>query len=337
MKKLFIPQYVQDGVRAIRICLDGVQRLDLWGRADAQEAVHARAMVEQTLAEVFRSEFPELKLANGGLIAVSSEVDEGANEYGYNKIEGHPRAAVGAPNATDIPESTVSGGRELRDVQSIYTAFSYTTQDVRHFRMGGVMDIISEKGSNAREALDIQRDSLIAFGNQELGLHGFYNHVGLEVVSAATTAFTGDWNNSSRTGVEISDDFKLIVNQMMNGTEFVETPNTALFPTTVWNTLMDKLHNPTGGDRTVMDKLKSTYPMITKWDWEPKLNTAGKGGTPAVLVYNKDKRRQRVVRPMVARALPPERAGLTFKVVLEERFGGVVMPKPKAHVRADGV
>jgi hypothetical protein len=41
--------------------------------------------------------------------------------------------------------------------------------------------------------------------------------------------------------------------------------------------------------------------------------------------------------PMVLRPMAPEQHGLTFKVVLESRFGGVMTPRPLSALRLDGV
>ena len=88
---------------------------------------------------------------------------------------------------------------------------------------------------------------------------------------------------------------------------------------------------------TFADYLKKAFPMITTWTWEAGMSTVGTGSTAAALIYRKDPSKMRAVQPMTLQALAPEADGLTFKVTLESRFGGVMAPKPRSVERLEGI
>ena len=158
------------------------------------------------------------------------------------------------------------------------------------------------------------------------------NHLRPRVPGAAGT---GSWQTA--TAAQIVADFTLAAKTPMDQSDAVEVPNTALFDVATW-TRISTLQNSTASDITVLQFLQRAFPNITRWDWEPGLSVADAAGTgPAVLVYDNNSRKQKAVFPMMMQALPPERKGLSFEIAFESRFGGVIMPRPRAMLRLDGV
>lgn len=311
-----------------RIC-DMVPSMDLF-RADVSTGVLAKQLVTVTMMELFRHEFPATKWMNGGLINHGTNVDEGASEYAYLESLGVGEAEIVAPNASDLPLVDVQGRNNLREIQTVAEAITYSTQDLRAARLQGVFDIAQEKAANAREAMDRKLERLIRVGSEKHGLFGVTNHPGIVVQNAAT----GLWQ--AATAAQIVSDFTAAAKSIMDDTDAVEVPNTALFDVATW-TRIKTLQNSLASDITVLQFLQSAFPEITRWDWEPGLKDAGAAGGPVVLVYDNNPRKQRAVFPMMMQALPPERKGLSFEIAFESRFGGVMMPRPRAMLRLDGV
>jgi hypothetical protein len=312
-----------------RIC-DMVPHMELF-RADVQTGVLAKQLVTVTMMELFRHEFPETKWMNGGLINHSTSVDEGASEFAYLESIGGGEAQIVAPNATDLPVVDVEGRNNLRNIHTVAEAITYSTQDLRAARLNGVFDIATEKAANAREAMDRGLERLIRVGSPRHGLSGVVNHPGILVQIAGT----GGWQTA--TAAQIVADFTIAAKTPMDQSDAVEVPNTALFDVASW-TRISTLQNSVASDITVLQFLQRAFPNITRWDWEPGLSTADAAGTgPAVLVYDNNARKQKAVFPMMMQALPPERKGLSFEIAFESRFGGVIMPRPRAMLRLDGV
>jgi len=311
-----------------QIC-DSVKTLPMF-RGDANNAIYARHLVQETLSELFRQEYTQTKWASGELLPISTSVDEGAREYSYFDLGQVGEAKIVADNATDIPTATLTGDLTVQKVHTVATSFYYSTQDVRQARLQGLFDIASEKAASAREAHDQQINELIRSGDGAAGLEGFTNHSGIIVQPAVT----GGWLTA--TAAQIVADFSTAAAFIRTNSNGVENPNTAVFPVDIW-TRISTLQNSVASDITVLQYLKMAWPEITNWTWEDGMKTAGAGNTPAVMIYDRDARKARAVMPMVLRPMAPEQHGLVFKVVLESRFGGVMTPRPLSALRLDGV
>ncbi len=269
--------------------------------------------------------------ATGQLITIDSSVHEGAREYGYHELDRVGRARIVSDNATDIPKSDIKGDFILHPVRTVATSFEYSNQDVRTAQMQGSFDIANEKAQAAREAMDDELDRLILFGSPTDGLEGVVNHPGIRV----RVADTPNWQTA--TGEQIRDSFSNAVNTLRIDTNNIEIPNSCVMDVATEAKLSTKINQPNGGDATVMDFLKKAHPEITNWRVDPNLKDIGPGGSPSILIYRNDPRKLRCVMPMRMRPTPPEQRGTIFEVILESRFGGVMMPRPKAFLRLDGV
>ncbi len=310
------------------IC-DSVVDLPMF-RGDANNAIFARHLVQETLSELFRQEYTQTKWASGELLPINTSVNEGVREYSYFDLGQAGKASIVADNATDIPSATITGDLTVQKVHTVATYFTYSTQDVRQARLQGLFDLPAEKASAAREAHDQEINDLIRVGNGAAGLEGFTNHTGI-IVQAATTA-----NWLTATAAQIVAAFSTAASFIRTNSNGVENPSAAVFPVDIW-TRISTLQNSTASDITVLRYLQMAWPEITTWMWDDGMKTAGPGGTKSVMIYDRNPRKARAVMPMVLRPMAPEQHGLTFKVVLESRFGGVMTPRPLSALRLDGV
>lgn len=311
------------------IC-DSVSQLAMF-RGDANDAIFARHLVQETLSELFTQEYTKTKWASGELMPINTSVNEGVREFSYFELGKVGKASIVADNATDIPSATITGDLTVQKVHTVATYFTYSTQDVRQARLQGMFDLPAEKAAAAREAHDQEINSLIRIGNDGAGLEGFTNHSGIIV----QTASTGGWATTA-TAAQIVDAFSTAAAFIKTNSDDVEDPTAAVFPVDIF-TRISTLQNSIASDITVLEFLKKAWPEIRIWTSDTGMSTAGAGGTPAVMIYDRDPRKSRAVMPMVLRPMAPEQHGLTFKVVLESRFGGVMTPRPLSALRLDGV
>lgn len=302
------------------------------GRLDDTNSVFARHLLTATLQELFRFEYRKTKWASGELMSIATNMADGAREVSWQEMGMVGEAGIVADNATDIPESDVQGSLNINRVHTIATSIRYSTQDIRSARMQGSFDIAVEKARAAREAHDRHLDALIRNGDASKGLEGITDLSG----SHHLTATTGSWASSGTTAAQILADFLLAFQAIYDGSEGVEDPDTAVFPSSVWPRL-NTLQNSAASDATVLDFMKKAYPRITLWTDDPALNTAGDNGGGAVMLYSRDRTRIRALMPMVLRPLPQEQHGLVFKTVFESRFGGLAVPRPRSVAKLSGV
>lgn len=308
---------------------DSVARLDMF-RADVQMGIFAKQLVTATFRELFRFQYPETKWMNGGLIPISSSINEGATEYSFTEMEHTGRAKIVADCATDIPLADIGGRNNLRRIKTLAVGVTYCRQDIRTARMQGLFDIAAEKAASAREAMDRTLDDLIRTGDAAAGLEGTVNHPGIIVQNATT----GNWQTAS--AAQIVADVTTAINAVINQSSGIEIPNTVVMDVASY-TRISTLQNSTASDITVLQYLQRSFPMIQRWDWEPGMATVSASGGPAMLVYRNDATRLRAVFPMMMQAVPPEQKGLSFVLNFETRFGGVMMPKPRSVLRLDGI
>ena len=309
--------------------LDCVQQLPMF-KIDVDAGIFARQLVTETLNELFRHEFAEPKWATGELLPIDGSLSDGATEYSYNEILHTGLAKIVADNATDIPRAEIQGKNNVHPVKTVACSFEYTTQEVRTAMKNGMFQIPAEKSLAARTAHDYALHNFIRDGVPTHNLAGITNAPGIIVLGATT----GTW--SSATAVQIVDDFTTGTNLIMSLSDGIEVPDSAVFPLEQFLRI-STLQNSAASDITVLEYLQKAFPMITTWTWEAGMRTVGSGGTPAALIYKKDPSKARAVQPMTLQALAPEADGLTFKVTLESRFGGVMAPKPRSIERLEGI
>lgn len=309
--------------------LDCVQQLPQF-KIDIDAGIFARQLVSVTLNELFRHEFAEPKWATGELLPIDGSLSAGATEYSYNEILHTGLAKIVADNATDIPRSEIQGKNNVHPVKTVACAFEYTTQEVRTAMENGMFQIPAEKAQAARTAHDYALHNFIRDGVPTHNLAGITNAPGIIVL----TATTGSWASAS--AVQIVDDFTTGANLIMSLSDGLEVPDSVVFPLPQFLRL-STLQNSAASDITVLEYLMKAFPMITTWTWEAGMDTVGSGSTPAALIYKKDPSKVRAVQPMTLQALAPESDGLTFKVTLESRFGGVMAPKPRSIERLEGI
>lgn len=311
-----------------RIC-DAVARLPMF-HADANAAVFARQLVTATINELFRHEFEETKWSSGLFLPIDGSLSDGATEYSWNELVHTGLAEIVSDNATDVPQAELQGQNNVRPVKTVACSFTYSTQEVRTAMLNGLFNIPTEKSLAAREAHDFALNNFIRDGVPTHGLDGFTTAPGIVV----QTAGTGTW--ATATAAQIVADFSTAANSIITNTDGVEVPDHAVFPIAQY-TRISTLQNSAASDITVLDYLKRAFPMVSTWDWEPGLDQASAAGGPAAMIFKKDPRKARVVQPMTLQAMAPEQRGLTFRVTLESRFGGVMVPKPRSVLRLEGI
>jgi hypothetical protein len=299
-------------------------------RKDDPTGLFAQQLVRQTFKELFRFEYPETKWMNGGLITKDTSINEGALSYAYTEIEQQGEAEIISGNATDVPMADISGRNNVLSIQTYGIACKYSRQDIRTARFNGTLDIVQEKVASAREGHDRRLNRDILNGVPAHGLRGVINQPGI-IVQAAPN---GSWTESTLVE-DIVEDVRTAVNFVFVDSQGIETVDTAVFGLTPWTILNRRLD--TGTDVTILSVLKTAFPQIRRWDYDPGLETAGPGGTPTAVYYKNDRSRMRAVFPMMMTPTPPEQRGFGFVINFESRFGGVMTPKPRSVLNQTGL
>jgi hypothetical protein len=321
--------------RECNFVMDSVGQCGVARFQDDQSGLFAQQLVRATFAELFRFSYPATKWMNGGLIPLDTSISDGATSYAYTELEQTGEAKIIGSNATDLPMADIAGKNNIEGIESVGIAIQYTRQQVRTARLNGTFEIAAEKVASAREAHDRTLNGFIRNGVPAVGFKGVIDQPGILV----DAAITGNWIAGGASADEIIADVTAAINGVMNNSDQIEVPNTVLFPVAEWN-LISTLRIGTGLDgsgATVLSFLRTAFPMIQRWDWEPGLSTGSATGGPCLLVYANDRSRMRAVFPLMMNATPVQERGLSFIINFETRFGGVMTPRPRSVLRLDGI
>ena len=306
------------------------RRNGLTYRADDQSTVFVRNLVEQTLTKLYERKFEKARWLNDGLVPISTEVNEGADTFGYQEIGDLGEADIISEAATDFPMADIEGDYTIHKTHPVGTSFRYTTHDVRKARLQGRFDIVARKSAAARRVWDKKIDDLIIYGSKKHGFDGLSNAKNIRVDNLTT----GDW--ATATAAQILADLDGVYSDIVNTTDGNEVPDTFVMPIAIYRRL-STLNWGTASDISILDYLKKAFPEIKRWAWNPKLSTAAADGTDAAMLYTNSAESLTVQIPMPLRPLAPEQRGATFVVNLESRYGGLMVPMPLGISRFDNI
>ena len=298
------------------------------------DAYWAQNLVTSTFSHIFEKEYPQMGWLHGGLLAMRQEVDPGAKEYNYLQMGSVTLAEIVSDRSTDLPEVDIEGSSTPRSIVTVGCSFSYSTQDLRQASMMGKLgvpfDIAERKANAAREGHDRRINQLLAFGNGPAGLFGVTNHPGIAVLNATT----GNWITA--TAVQIAADFDIAYGQMIDSTNGVEIPDTAVVDPRIMARLKGLTWDSGNASNiSTLQYLEAAYSV--KFESEATMATASAAGGRALLLYNRNPDKAFGVMPLMLEPQPVMQAGLVFKVALESRFGGVASPYPLSLLRLDGI
>jgi hypothetical protein len=301
-------------------------------RLDNQFAAFAHRLALQTLAGIERHEYPEMKWVNGGLIPITSEVNEGADHYTWiEQFVADEGNKLLANDADDMPLVEVGHKMNFERVHSFGRAYYYTAQDIRKSRFVGLTDIVQDKAVATREAMDRNLESLITTGAPAASVFGVFNAERIPSMNLDT----GLWEAITPTGDdpynqlhnEFRDSFKR-VNVQSKG---IEEPDTCLLPhsTYIW---LSTTRNSNASDRTLLEWLQASYPGIRRWDWTRQNTDSGE-----MTLYKNDPSRIRAELPMPPTPAEVEKRGRRFVTEMEGRYGSLVIKRPESMLRVRGV
>ena len=317
--------------KKIKAALDSARALF---RGD--DGYYCENLVNQTLAEIYKAEFPSLNWANGSLLGFKEGVSPGAFSYDYVSSTSVGRAKFVPPNATDISRADTSIDRTQRSIHTLAHSFSFTTQDLRAAadaaKLGMPYDLPSLLAESCRQGHDEELNDAIAFGVESLGLYGVTNHPGITV----STATTGDWLNPATTADQIYEDVVAAWTQQKQLTRGVERPDTFVVSSAIMGRLMTTfINNANGSNITLLMAMEMN--MGVKVKEEETMALASASGSEALLMMNSAPTKAFVVMPLYLAPLEPEKQNLNIKTVMESRYGGVSAPKPLSILRLDGI
>lgn len=305
---------------------DMVDRL----RLDANATYYSNWLVTSSISELFRYVYPETRWANGELIDFDFTADAGAAAVAWNMLSmtGDPGDGIVAVESDLLPQADIALHPQLNTTYEVPVAIQWTDLDIDRARMQGVYSMAVEKGAAAKEYWSRKINNLIVNGSPANNFSGVANLAGRRNKASASTFAS---LNSDQILAEFQSGWELI----FGDSEGVITPNTVVMPTSV----SGKLRAPTNAlaVTSTLDYLKAQYPEITNWVFDPAMNTAGTGGSAAIMIYRKDPLYLRALMPLVLTPKSVQEHNMKYKMIFRSRFAGIVAPQPGSVLTIHGV
>lgn len=293
---------------------------------DADESVFFDKQLEAVKAKSYDKKFTNLKARQ--LIPVSFEAGPTAETIKYEQFDMVGMAKIVSDYATDFRAADVKVKEFRSPVKSLGSAFQYSVQEVRASRATG-RNLELRKANAAKRAISQSENNIAFFGDADHGLGGIFNNANVPLVVLPNA---GAW--SGLTPDQILANLNAVANSPIATTKGVESPNTLLLPVSEF-TLISSTARSANSDTTILKFFLANNPFIKSVDWVEELKTAGAGGTPRVVAYNRDPDYLTLEIPQDFEQFAPEQRGMAFKVACHERIGGVLIYYPLAMAYAD--
>lgn len=300
-------------------------------RWDANESLAFARQLEYVFTQTYDVKYPELKARL--LIPVDTSVDAGAESHTYSTFDEVGEAKLVDDHAMDFPNVELQGTQSTARIVSLGDSYQYSWQDMRRAQMLG-MDLDVRKAQAARRVLERKFDQISALG--ATNVPGFATNSAVPILNAASTpALIGDWNDPATTADQILADIDIARDDL-----FTKSLGTAMgldlvLPLAAFAAINSKVV----GDfdrRTIAQFLVQTGRLRSIEPWVA-LGTAGAGGTPRGVLYDKSPENLSLIVPQDFEQTPEQAVGMTFKVLCHMRTGGVVNRYPLAMRYLDGI
>jgi len=149
-------------------------------------------------------------------------------------------------------------------------------------------------------------------------------------------------NWSTATGAEIVADMNALLTKVWNQSLTRHIPNTLLLPTTLWQIASAKRMD-TGTDTTVLEffRANNNSTGVTGQPLDIRavlwLNTAGAGGKPRMVAYEKNVDNLTMRNPIPWRPLPPQATALRIEIPCEYKISGTEFRYPLSAAYRDAI
>lgn len=303
-------------------------------RLDANETAMFAQKLEHEQAQAVLADFPELRAKS--FIPIDTSVDPGADSFVWYYYEQIGLAKVVANYATDLPNITMFGKKNLSPIESVGASYGYSVQDIARAAKTGLA-LEGQKSIFCREAIERVHDRILAHGDAATGIPGFLNHPNVTVID---TGFTGDWTDTvNTTPAEILADLMIMAFYLRGATKQVHGSGNLrmILGTEGYEIVATRIFSDVTG-KTVLTTFLEAQQIVTEVEsWEQCDLADEQGDGERIVVYEPQIRNLRGIVPKAFDALPAQAQGLDFLVPCYGRTGGTVIQKPLSMVYFDGL
>ncbi len=279
--------------------------------------------------EVQQVEYADLPFASGKIVPLDIQNKPAKTSVTYRQTSKLGSFALQRNYSSALPMIEVLSEEFTQKVYKYAGGYWYSDDDILTASETG-WDIESEKVSGVKEASEQLLNTLIAFGDSRIGMHGFLNDPNILYSYAP---YTIDSNSETFQILALLHD---TVTAVVKLTKQIEKPDTLILPVDQFHYLTttmisDKLQ------LTLMEWFLKSSPYIKNVESINELAGAGDGGTDMMKVYRRDRSKVkfRITQPLTF--LQMTRKGLGYERPAVLKAGGIVSYRPYSRHAVSGI
>lgn len=314
-------------------------------RHDAISNPYVTNALRYITPEIFKTDFAPLffRMVLSGVI---TPVPIGFRTYTWVQSTGTGEATPITNDADDLGSVKVVRKEFDQGFMSYGTSYGYSEMD-SDADVAAAIPTIVEEGQECVDMVERRAESIFTIGDPLFGLNGFFNHGDVPVLGTTTgwtsteqpalAGYVGSWlaATSDANKQQIIKDFALIAGAIRDGSNQAEMgPYTFVVDATLYFFLASTPVS-TLNTTMLMTVLKQN-PLIKDIVMWPALQKAGGSSHSRVIAFTDDKRKVKALEQVrFKQNAPRERGAFAWMVPCYGRWGGIILPKPRAMIYAD--
>lgn len=305
---------------------------------DAEGIGFFENQLQAIIAQVYETEYAELKAANGMLFPISNRADPADDTIAWFENDKVGQAKIVNSYADDFPNVEVKGKKNVSDLRRIGASYHYTWDELLKARKTG-QPLETDRANATRRANDEEVERIAWFGDAEYNLPGLLTNPNIPTYTVLNdgTGSATEW--TTKTPLQILRDMNTLVSDMVVLTKEIEIPDTLLLPTAqnelISNTVLSSATSIT--NKTIKQQFLDNQQYIKQIISVPKLAGAGTAGADVMIVYKNDIRKLSLEIPEPYNQLTPQQTIMNFKVPVTSKCGGMLVYKPLSIAIGEGI
>ena len=274
-------------------------------------------------AKVYETLYPDIIFDQ--LVPVDTSDPEWIDNVAYMSFNAVTMAKFIAANGRDLPQSDIDASISYIPVGYAGNSYGYSIEELRKAAAMRIPLDVTKARITYRGARQFSQQ-IAFFGDANRNMYGLFNHPNVPLDNS-----TLDWNTA--TGAEMVAALNSLLIKVWNQSNTRHVANTLLLPTTIWSIISSKRMD-VGTDTTVLEffRRNNNSTGVTGQPLEIRavlwLNTAGAGGAPRMMAYEKNQDNLTMRMPIPWRSLPPQATALRLEVPCEMKLSGVEFRYP---------
>lgn len=295
---------------------------------DITTSVFVENELKQIVPEMYNRLFPELT-ARKHVPGSGPAVSPGATAWSYDSMDQRGQAQWMGANATDIPRADAQKRRKTFPIRTAVIGYGWNLEEIEAARFAGTA-LDRAKADAARRAMAEFEHNVILFGDASRDIPGFLTNPATPRMALPN----GAWLTTADAD-EMVEDLNALADQVYFQSNRVHRANTLLLPLQHFRLAMTTRIPEI--NETVASFFLRTNGYVRELMELQELSTAGPGGTPVALAYQKDPGILGPVIPLGYSQMEPQMQGFETVIPAREKLGGTIWFYPFAGCFGDGL